>query len=131
MKKLLLILMLVFGITANSQSFAKKYTKVVELKGVNENIIHPINDPRPIDVTVIFSGDSAGDIVICYGLNTLNKENQVKIERFYKISGILNLDSKSRYIHVINEKGTKIIIQLYDIGNLMIHYPGYSLEFIQ
>lgn len=136
MKTLLkLLLVLLTTQLVNAQSFANHYTKVIRYNSSEMKIDKVSHDPAlDVDVLTIFSGDSMSDIILCYDLYKSKTTKNVRILRFYKISGIITDDeTNSRYINVINEVGSKVIIQLFKDDTLMVHYlnEDYTLKFLK
>jgi len=123
MKKLLVMLALVLGVSTNAQtkSYSFKYntsiktTKNPKAKFRNEKI----------QLYVIFSGDEKGDVILFF--------NEYKVERYKKTNQIqegVNKEGKSfRWIATVREDGVPALLQLFDNNVLRIHYRGYNVEY--
>lgn len=123
MKKLLVILALILGVSTNAQtkSYVLKYdtfrktTKNPKVKVRN----------KKTKLYVIFSGDEKGDVILFF--------NENKVERYKKTNQIqegVNKEGKPfRWIATVREDGIPALLQLFDNNVLRIHYRGYNIEY--
>jgi hypothetical protein len=123
MKKLLIMLALVLGVSANAQtkSYTLKYnTSIKTTKNPKAKF-----KAKDIDLYVIFSGDDKGDVILFF--------NEYKIERYKKSNHIqegVNKEGKPfRWIATVREDGVPALLQLFDNNVLRIHYQGYTIEY--
>jgi hypothetical protein len=126
MKKLLLAVALFISLAAGAQTFTRHYDLVVT-KSRSASIS---DDAETTNITVIFSGNDKGDIII---LN--NTPTDIIADRYYKTGKIYDGTSrdgfKYRYIETCNEKGEKAIMQLFDIGVFRVHTNQATYEYQQ
>jgi hypothetical protein len=125
MKKLLLLLMLIISFATSAQTFIKHYDHVIKTDRVNGSV----SPWQQTDITVIFSGNDKGDIIIYTNTGLVNHA-----DRYTKIGTILNGKAKDgatyRYIETRNEKQEKIIMQLFDgSGTFRVHSAGATFEY--
>jgi hypothetical protein len=121
MKKLLSALTLLISLTISAQTFTNHYDKFIKKDRIN-------NDESEITETnldVIFSGNEKGDIIMYF--------DSTNVQRFYKTSKIFSGTSKDnfkyRYIETINEKGEKVVMQLFDSGVFRVHTQDATFEY--
>lgn len=123
MKKLLVILALVLGVSINAQtkSFSIKYNTSIKITTNPKSSFKK----EKINLYVIFSGDEKGDVILFF--------NENKIERYKKYNEIqegVNKEGKSfRWIATVREDGVPALLQLFDNNVLRIHYRGYNIEY--
>ena len=126
MKKLLLVATLFISLVMSAQTFTKNYDHVI-IKNRSTNTVSGLEQTS---ITVIFSGNEKGDIII---LNSINPE--LSADRYYKTGRIYDGISKDgfkyRYIETRNEKGEKVIMQLFDMGVFRVHTDGITYEYQQ
>ena len=124
MKKLLLSLMLFISMMVSSQTFTRHYDYIA----VKEKGSRAPHELFPTDITVVFSGNDKGDIIVLSNLSyNLTADRYYKTGRIY--DGISKEGFKYRYIETRNEKKEKVIIQLFDIGVFRIHTKGVTYEY--
>lgn len=120
MKQLVLALTLLISLTTSAQKFTRHYDHFVQKDRINSYI----SEEKKINLNVTFSGDDKGDILMYFDSKT---------ERFRKTSKIFNGTSKDdldyRYIETLNEKGEKVVIQLFDNGVLRVHTQDFTFEY--
>ena len=126
MKKLLLTLTLFISMMMSSQTFVKHYDNFIK----KDKNAHIISELQQTDITVVFSGNDKGDIIILD-----NTGSELRADRYYKTGGIYNGISKDgfkyRYIDTRNEKGEKVIMQLFDIGVFRVNGQENTYEYQQ
>lgn len=124
MKKLLLAITLFISLATNAQTFTKHYDHVI----TKDRDTRTISNLEQTSITVIFSGNDKGDIII---LNSASSE--LRAERYYKTGRIYNGTSKDgfkyRYIETRNENKQKVIMQLFDIGVFRVHTQEATYEY--
>jgi hypothetical protein len=124
MKKLLLSLMLLISMMMSSQTFTRHY----DYLAVKERGARSPYELFPTDITVVFSGNDKGDIIVLQNLSfNLTADRYYKTGKIY--DGISKEGFKFRYIETRNEKKEKVIIQLFDIGVFRIHTKGVTYEY--
>lgn len=123
MKKLLVMLALVLGVSTNAQtkSYSLKYNTFIKTTKNPKSTFRNEN----VNLHVIFSGDEKGDVILFF--------NEYKIERYKKTNQIqegVNKQGKSfRWIATVREDGVPALLQLFDNNVLRIHYRGYNIEY--
>lgn len=121
MKKLLSTLTLLISIATTAQTFTKHYDHFIKKDRINSEI----SKEKKINLDVIFSGNDKGDIIMYF--------DSTKAERFYKTSKIFSGTSKDnltyRYIETLNEKGEKVVMQLFDNGVFRVHTQDATFEY--
>jgi hypothetical protein len=123
MKKLLVILALILGVSINAQtqSYTLKYNTFVKYTK-NPKVK---SNKQEVNVYAIFSGDEKGDVILFFDEN--------KVERYKKYGEIregVNKEGDSfRWITTIREDNVPALLQLFDNNVLRIHYRGYTLEY--
>jgi hypothetical protein len=126
MKKLLLTLTLFISMMMSAQTFTKNYDHFIK----KDKSAHVVSELQETNVTVVFSGNDKGDIII---LN--NSGLELRVDRYYKTGGIYEGTSKDgfkyRYIETRSEKGEKIIMQLFDIGVFRVNGQDFIYEYQQ
>jgi hypothetical protein len=128
MKKLLLTLTLTLFISMmmSAQTFTKNYDHFIK----KDKSAHVVSELQETNVTVVFSGNDKGDIII---LN--NSGLELRVDRYYKTGGIYEGTSKDgfkyRYIETRSEKGEKVIMQLFDIGVFRVNGQDFIYEYQQ
>lgn len=127
MKKLLLALALFITLITSAQTFTRNYDHIV----TKSSGISSIDDVEITNVTVIFSGNDKGDIIILK-----NTPTDLIADRYYKSGKIHAGTSKDgfryRYIETRNEKNEKVIMQLFeDIGVFRVHTTQATYEYQQ
>ncbi len=126
MKKLLLVIALFISMMVTSQTFTRHYDYVA----IKEGSYRTITELMPTDITVVFSGNDKGDIIVLSNLT-----DNLSAVRYYKTGKIFDGKSKDgfkfRYIETRNEEKEKVIIQLFDIGVFRIHKQGTTWEYQQ
>lgn len=125
MKKLLLAVVLFISMTVSSQTFVRYYDRVAK----KDRITHTIGESELTDLTVVFSGNDKGDIIVFF-----NSGMSTHVDRYYKTGKIYNGTSKDgfkyRYIETRNEQKEKIIMQLFDdIGIFRVHTQDATFEY--
>ena len=126
MKKLLLTTALLISLAVNAQTFTRHYDYVA----IKDRNYRTVAELIPTDITVVFSGNDKGDIIV---LNNLSSD--LRADRYYKTGRIFDGKSKDgfkfRYIETRNEEKEKVIIQLFDIGVFRIHKQETTWEYQQ
>ena len=126
MKKLLLAITLFISLATSAQTFTRHYDHVA----VRERGSRTLNEIVSTDITVIFSGNEKGDIIVLGNLSS-----NLTADRYYKTGRIYDGTSKDgfkyRYIETRNEKQEKVIMQLFDMGVFRIHTQGTTYEYQQ
>jgi hypothetical protein len=126
MKKLLLVIALFISMMVTSQTFTRHYDYVA----IKEGSYRTITELMPTDITVVFSGNDKGDIIVLSNLT-----DNLSAVRYYKTGKIFDGKSKDgftfRYIETHNEEKEKVIMQLFDIGVFRIHKQGTTWEYQQ
>jgi hypothetical protein len=126
MKKLLLVIALFISMMVTSQTFTRHYDYVA----IKEGSYRTVTELMPTDITVVFSGNDKGDIIVLSNLT-----DNLSAVRYYKTGRIFDGKSKDgfkfRYIETRNEEKEKVIIQLFDIGVFRIHKQGTTWEYQQ
>jgi len=123
MKKLLVILALILGVSINAQtqSYTLKYNTFVKYTK-NPKVK---SNKQEVNVYAIFSGDEKGDVILFFDEN--------KVERYKKYGEIqegVNKEGNSfRWIATVREDNVPALLQLFDNNVLRIHYRGYTLEY--
>lgn len=126
MKKLLLAITLFISLATSAQTFTRHY----DYLAVKERGSRTPHELFPTDITVVFSGNDKGDIIVLSNLSSnLSADRYYKTGRIY--DGISKEGFKYRYIETRNEKKEKVIIQLFDIGVFRIHTREVTYEYQQ
>ena len=125
MKKLLLATALLISLATSAQTFVKRYDHVIKTDRVNGSV----SPWQQTDITVIFSGNEKGYIIIYTNTGLVNHA-----DRYTKVGHILPGKAKDgatyRYIQTRNEKQEKIIMQLFDgNGVFRVHSAGFTFEY--
>ena len=111
-------------VTTSAQTFTRHY----DYLAVKERGSRTPYELFPTDITVVFSGNDKGDIIVLQNLSF-----NLTADRYYKTGKIYDGTSKEgfkfRYIETRNEKKEKVIIQLFDIGVFRIHTKGVTYEY--
>jgi hypothetical protein len=126
MKKLLLAITLFISVATSAQTFTRHYDYVA----IKEGNYRTIAELMSTDIHVVFSGNDKGDIIVLSNLT-----DNLSAVRYYKTGRIFDGKSKDgfkfRYIETRDEKGEKVIMQLFDIGVFRIHKQGTTWEYQQ
>jgi hypothetical protein len=126
MKKLLLAITLFISLATSAQTFTRHYDHVA----VKERGSRTPNEIVSTDITVVFSGNEKGDIIVLSNLSS-----NLTADRYYKTGRIYDGTSKDgfkyRYIETRNEKQERVIMQLFDMGVFRIHKQGTTYEYQQ
>lgn len=121
MKKLLLAITLFITLSMNSQSFVKHYNLVI----IKDRVNNDQSGVKDTDLSVIFSGDSRGDIIFYFGSGD--------VKRYIKTGKITQGASKDnlsyRYINTVDEDKNEIILQLFDNGVFRVHTQDVTYEY--
>jgi hypothetical protein len=121
MKKLLLAIALFITLSMNSQSFVKHYNLVI----IKDRVNNDQSGVKDTDLSVIFSGDSRGDIIFYFGSGD--------VKRYIKTGKITQGASKDnlsyRYINTVDEDKNEIILQLFDNGVFRVHTQDVTYEY--
>ena len=122
MKKILLILMLLFGtITFAQETFVRKYVSMI---ATNNFVKSEIQDA---DVTVVFNSDEKNKVVFYF--------SNGNTRTYYQLEGVTegktNSEESYQLIKCLDEQGVTTFIQLFDeLGCLrVIISEGYKIEF--
>ena len=126
MKKLLLAITLFISLATSAQTFTRHYDHVV----AKERGSRTLNEIVSTDITVIFSGNEKGDIIVLSNLSS-----NLTADRYYKTGRIYDGTSKDgfkyRYIETRNEKQERVIMQLFDMGVFRVHTQEATYEYQQ
>jgi len=126
MKKLLLAITLFISLATNAQTFTRHYDHVI----TKSKQTLTLSELQDTDITVIFSGNEKGDIIVLGNLSS-----NLTADRYYKTGRIYDGTSKDgfkyRYIETRNEKQEKVIMQLFDMGVFRIHTSEATYEYQQ
>jgi len=121
MKKLLLAIALFITLSMNSQTFVKHYDLVI----IKDRVNNDQSGVKDTDLSVIFSGDSRGDIIFYFGSGD--------VKRYIKTGKITQGTSKDnlsyRYINTVDEDKNEIILQLFDNGVFRVHTQDVTYEY--
>jgi hypothetical protein len=121
MKKLLLAIALFITLSMNSQTFVKHYDLVI----IKDRVNNDQSGVEDTDLSVIFSGDSRGDIIFYFGSGD--------VKRYIKTGKITQGASKDnlsyRYINTVDEDKNEIILQLFDNGVFRVHTQDVTYEY--
>lgn len=121
MKKLLLAITLFITLSMNSQSFVKHYNLVI----IKDRVNNDQSGVEDTDLSVIFSGDSRGDIIFYFGSGD--------VKRYIKTGKITQGASKDnlsyRYINTVDEDKNEIVLQLFDNGVFRVHTQDVTYEY--
>ena len=124
MKKLLLAATLFISLALSAQTFTRRYDHVI----TKNKQTNKFSNLEWTNVTTIFSGNDKGDIIILTNTNSeLNADRYYKTGRIY--DGVSKDGFKYRYIETHNEKGEKVIMQLFDIGVFRVHTQDATYEY--
>lgn len=116
--------MLLISMVMSAQTFTRHYDYIA----VKERGARSPYELFPTDITVVFSGNDKGDIIVLSNLSSnLSADRYYKTGRIY--DGISKEGFKYRYIETLNEKKEKVIIQLFDIGVFRILTKGVTYEY--